>query len=284
MGSVRQFAKCAKCTAELSSPFREVLSERLSPTEDLKHLIFSPSSAMATFQSLASVLCVTNRRWLIVFCGDSGCTATVECSYDSTLLVELTLILLYGQLKIDFVRDGKAKSIALHFNSIVESMYLGAIQYILDAIDGRENMATIREEFPNTIFDGWPMKLQNYALLYISKQAQVLDGVWWNGIHGGFGREVAPTAAVLVTDRRIVIISEEKTSRWFQFRHQAKYGGIISYFPTKRLAKYRIEPHPRFCVLQLYGHEIHGGERLDITFPTDKCEAVSRVMGKATQF
>src|SRR5271165_6324851 len=120
MSSVREFAKCAKDVSELSSPFREMLTERLTETEDLKHLIFSPPYGATNFLSLASVLCVTNRRWLILLCENDSKITVVECSYDRTLLVELTIILLYGQVKIDFAQDGATKSLALNFNSVVQ--------------------------------------------------------------------------------------------------------------------------------------------------------------------
>ncbi len=281
MSSVEQFATCAESITELSSPFREALTERVSETEDIKHLIFSPAFGTAKFKTLAAVLCVTNRRWLIVLREDDGSTKVAECSYDSTLLVELTLILLYGQLKIDFVQDGKAKSAALHFNSVMQDMYSDAVQYILDAIDGQENIAMTSEQSRDEIFSGWPLKFRNFSIIYAPKNSQLLDGVCWKEIRGCFGRELAPAAAVLVTDRHIVVIAEDKNSRWFQLRHHAKYGAIITYFPLNRLAEFRIESHPRFCNLELHGYEGHGGEWLDIIFPPDNEKAVSRVMREA---
>jgi hypothetical protein len=280
MGSELKFATDAKCITELSSPFREALMDRLSEREDLKHLIFSPSYSTAKFQTLASVFCVTNRRWLIVIFQGDGSTRVAECSYASTLLVELTLILLFGQLKIDFVQDGAVKSIALHFNTVMQHTYSDAIQYLLDAIDGPENIAT-NFESRNPIVGRWPLKFRNFAIIYMPKKSLWLDGVCWKEIRGSFGRELAPAAAALVTDRHLVVIAEEKISRWFQFRQDAKYGAIITYFPLNRLADFRIHPHPRFCILELEGNDGDGGEKLEIVFPPDEREAVYRVMGKA---
>jgi len=66
------------------------------------------------------VLCVTDQRWLIVLRDDGGRVIVAESSYVATLLVELTIILLYGQLKIDYSHDGKAKSVLLHFNTVMQ--------------------------------------------------------------------------------------------------------------------------------------------------------------------
>jgi hypothetical protein len=281
MGSVKQFATCAKSIAEVLSPFREALTERGIETESVKHLIFSPAFGTTRFRTLASIFCVTDQHWLIVTCDDNGSTTVAECAYNSTLLVEMTLILLYGQLKMDFVQNDEAKSATLHFNAVLQHIYSEAVQYILDAIDGKENVAMTKDRVRTAIFADWPLKFRNFAIIYMPKKSQLLDGVCWREMRAGFGRELAPAAAVLVTDRHIVAIAEEKSSRWFQFRHHAKYGAIITYFPLNRLADSRIKPHPRFCILELYGYEGHGGKRLDIIFPRDKREAVSRVMARA---
>jgi hypothetical protein len=163
MGSARQFATAAKSITQRSSPFREALVGRVCETEEVKYLIFSPVYGTANFQTLASVLCVTNRRWLIVLGKDDVNTTVAESSYDSTLLLEKTVILLYAQIKIDFAQGGEVKSAALHFNSVMEEMYSDAIQYILDAIDGRENTATSSEQGAGAVFSGWPYKLQNFC-------------------------------------------------------------------------------------------------------------------------
>jgi hypothetical protein len=281
MGRVEQFPSSAESIFELSSPFRDVLIERVSGRENVKHLIYSPAFGTAKFKTLASVLCITDRRWLIVTCEDDGSTAVAECTYDSTLLVELTLILLYGQLKIDFVEDHKVTAGMLHFNAVMQHIYSEAIQYILDAIDGKENVAMTAGGVQRAVFADWPLKFRNFSIIYMPKKSELSDGACWTEIRGGFGRELAPAAALLVTDRHIVVVAEEKNASWFQFRRHAKYGAIITYFPLNRLAGFRIERRPRFCILELEGYEGHGGERLEIIFPPDRQEAVERVMAKA---
>jgi len=96
-----------------------------------------------------------------------------------------------------------------------------------------------------------------------------------------FHRQVAPAAAIVLTDRHLMIVAEEKPTRWFQFRPDTHYGEIISYFPLDRLANFGIHRKSRFCVLELEGQRPHEGERLQIMFPLDKQEEVSRLMEKA---
>jgi hypothetical protein len=282
MSAVDQFPTSATRIEDTPPPFREALLQRIYENESVRHLIFSPEFGAAKFRALASLLCVTDRRWLIVLRESDGSTIVHESSFDSTLLVELTIILLYGQLKMDFVLNGEARTTALQFNAVMQHVYSKAVQDILDAIDGKENASANPHCGRSPIVMGWPLKFRNFSIIYMPEKSQLLDGVCWNEIRGGFSRELAPAVAMLLTDRHIVLIAEEKSSRWFNFRRHAKYGAIITYFPLNRLADFRIDPHSRFGILELQGHEGHGGEKLEIMFPLEKREAVSRLMEKAS--
>lgn len=281
MSSADDFAACAARIEDTPSPFREALSQRISKTESVRHLLFSPAFAAAKFRAFASLLCVTERRWLILLCQNDGRITIDESSYDATFLVELTIILLYGQLKIDFIVDREARAAALQFNAVMQRNYSDAIQDILDAIDGKEDTTTKRDWVRSPIISGWPLKFRNFSIIYVPEKSQLLDGVYWREIRGSFNRELAPAAALLLTDRHIVVIAEEKSSRWFQFRHHAKYGAIMTYFPLDRLGDFHINPRQRFSILELEGHEGHGAEKIEILIPLDKQEAVSRLIEKA---
>ncbi|MGA7904830.1 MAG: hypothetical protein WCA06_19540 [Terrimicrobiaceae bacterium] len=71
------------------------------------------------------------------------------------------------------------------------------------------------------------------------------------------------------------MIAEEKAPDW-SHGDWAKYGGIITYFPLARLADFHVGAS--FGVLALYVHASHGGERLEILFPSDHEGAVSKAM------
>jgi hypothetical protein len=281
MSSAELFAMSAKNFAHLSSPFRETLMERVGATEKLRHLIYSPAFDTAKFRGLASVLCVTDQRWFIVLREDAGRVIVVESSYGATLLVELTIILLYGQLKIDYLQDGKAKSVLLHFNTVTQNMYSEAVKSILDAIDAHRDGVLTPKLSGTALLSGWPLKFRNFSILYTPQNSRLLDGVCWEEMRGVFGRELAPAAALVVTDRHIIVIAEEKISRWFQFRRSTKYGAIISYLPLDRFTGFQIKLHRRSRVLELESRGNSGGETLDITSPPDKEEAVHRAMQKA---
>src|SRR5208282_6886690 len=91
MSSVEQFATSAKRITELPSPFREAIMDHVSEMEAVHDLIYSPAFNTAKFRSPASVLCVTNRSWLIALLGEDGKVLVDRSSYDHALSVELTL-------------------------------------------------------------------------------------------------------------------------------------------------------------------------------------------------
>ena len=198
-----------------------------------------------------------------------------EASFDMTLLIELTIILLYGQLRIDFVVNRETRMATLQFNTVMQRNYSAAIQDILDAIDEKEHVAPKRDWIRSPMLNGWPLKFRNLAIIYVPERSGLLDGVYWNEIRGGFNRELSPAAALVLTDRHIVLIAEEKGIGWFQFLHHGKHGAVMTYFPLDRLAAFHIKAHKRFSVLELVGHESQG---IEVMIPTDKQEAVSRLI------
>jgi hypothetical protein len=282
MSSVQQFSVRAKNIKELPSPFGEALLHHLRPDENIRHLIFSPEYSAAKLRTPASVICVTNRRWLIASKQVEIDLRIDEATYNETLIVELTLILLYGQLKFDFMQNEEVQSTAIIFNTVMCDLYLEAIQDVLDAMDGIEDALARQRRKADPEVRDWPLKFQNVSITYTPRGSKLVDGVYWNAIYGGFGRELSPATALLLTDRHIILIAEEKSTSWFRSRREARYGEIITYLPLKRLAKFRLDPQSRFNILELEGHAEQGREKLEIVFPFDREEAVVRFLQKAS--
>jgi hypothetical protein len=277
MSSVGDSATCSERIEDTPHPFREALLQRVDEHENVRHLIHSPAFATGKSRTLASLLCVTDKRWLIVLCEKDGSTTVGESPYQSTLLVELTIILLYGQLKIDFVFKGEMRSAALQFNTVMKRAYLRAVQDILTSIDGDEGVGEKRDLRNSAILRDWPLKFRNMSILYAPENSCLLGGVNWTEVYGAFHRQLSPAAAMLLTERYIVIIAEEKPG-WLQFRPRANYGQIITYFPINRLEKFQIHRAARFSLLELEAHLGGGGEKLVIMLPRDKEESVSLLL------
>jgi hypothetical protein len=264
------------------TPFRETLSDRMSENELVIDLLFSPAFRAGKFSTLASVLCATDRRWLVVRLQDDRSITVDTASYETTLLLELTLILLYGQLKMDFVSDGQVRSTALQFNTVMKDDYCEAMQNILDKIDHNDQGKSKGHWRGSSVLQEWPIKFRNVANIYAPRGSHLLDGVQWSEIYGSFHRPLAPAAALLLTDRHIIVIAEEKPSGWFQFRERSHYGEIITYFPLDRLASFRVSKHARFDLLEMMGRQGHGSETVEVMLPHGQANAVQRLMKEAS--
>lgn len=280
MSSVEEFPARVERLEDLSVPFREALSKRVHEGEPIIDLMFSPAFRAGKFSSLASALCTTETRWFVVLSQEDGSITVETASYESTLLLELTIILLYGQLKIDFVIDGQVRSTAIQFNTVMKDEYCEILQNILDRIDNNIDK-TSSSWRGSDILRQWPIKFRNVSNIYAPRNSRLIDGIQWSDIYGGFHRQLAPAAALLLTDRHLVIIEEEKPSGWFQ-KARSHYGEIITYFPLDRLASFQINEHSRFDILEIVGHEGHGSERLEVMLPRDQKEGVTRLMKEAS--
>jgi hypothetical protein len=145
------------------------------------------------------------------------------------MLVELTIILLHGKVKLNFIKGAEVRSAALYFNTVMKSVYHTAVCEILRAIDRERS----KETDPKTSlrFPDWPQKFQNFAIIYTPPGCPLIDGVHSDTVYGRFFGEKAPATALLLTQQDIIVIAEEKSRRWFPSRKAAKYGGIMSYIP-----------------------------------------------------
>jgi hypothetical protein len=81
-----------------------------------------------------TVLAVTDQRWLIVAETHPNVAEVEGATFDDTLLVEFTEILLYGELRIHFALDGKPHSTAAHFNTVTDGYYR-EVPTVLDGIE-----------------------------------------------------------------------------------------------------------------------------------------------------
>jgi hypothetical protein len=282
MSSVDEFPTRIERLDDVPERFREALSTRIPENEAVIDLMFSPVYRAGKFSSLASVLCVTENRWLVVLLQEDGRITVDTAPYEATLLSELTIILLYGALKIDFVSDGQLESTALQFNAVMIDNYWHVLQDILDKIDDNVECKTDSNWRESEVLSNWPIKFRNVSNIYAPRGSRLLDGVQWGDIYGRFHRYLAPAAALLLTDRHLIVIAEEKPAGWFQFRARTHYGQIITYFPLDRLASFRVSEHARFDILKIEGHDGHGGETFEIKFHHDQADAIKRLMKEAS--
>ena len=270
-----------KSFEDVPGPLQEGICQGLQPNEIVRHLIFSPEFKAGKFRTLESVFCVTDRRWLAVLRQPDGNIILDSAPFECTLLVALTIVLLHGGLKIDFAKEGRSRSMVLHFNTVMQALYSAAIRDLLDGIDESHSPHLLLDAKSRSMLQHWPLKYQNYAVIYMPRGSSLLAAVHWDTLRGAFGREIGPSAALLLSDRHLVLIAEEKSFRRFGFRRDAKYGGIISYIPRQRLVRHEITERRRVRSLALELRVGETAEKLELLLPIEKCAEVLRLIQQA---
>jgi len=266
-----------KSILEAPEQFSEALRSHLSATDPFRLILYAPSASIEDGKVPATVLVVTDDGWLVASENQDGGISVEQCKFNDTLFLELTSIVLSGQLKIDFASTGTSYSAVVRFSTAEERLYREAIDLVLDGIDRTRASQSEIDRGAAEMLKEWPLKFRNEVLDYLPKGQRLLAATQWPAILGGFRRELAPAGALLVTERELVLIADEEAPDWYH-GEWAKHGGIITYFPLARLADFHVGQQDRFGVLALHVHASHGGERLEILFPSDHEGAISKAM------
>jgi hypothetical protein len=273
------------------------LEQSLSSGELVRLLVHAPAFATEDEKSPATVLAVTNNSWLVASEAEDGSAALEKSDFSETLFLELTSILLLGQLRISFAAADTAKSVTIKFETVGDELYREAIDLILAGIDPALIPAVEKDRNAASMFEAWPMKIRNEAQRYWPSGQRSVAAIHWAAISDGTQRQLAPAGALLITERELVLISDaketsEEPSPEASSAEEPKEssGGIITFVPRLRLAGFDVSRQEGFGVLALQARAAHGGDKLEIIFPPDDEEAVSKAMeqvlhsqGAATQ-
>jgi len=264
--------------SDAPEPLRSALVEGLSSEEPGRLLLYAPAFSAVAEKTPATLLAVTTHGWFVVSETEYGGATVEKSDFSETLFLELTSVLLSGQLKIHFATGGTSDFATINFDTVGEEFYREAIDLILAGIDPVLANAAEKDRKEASIIEAWPMNLRFEAKRYWPKGQRLLTAIQWAAIFGGFQRELAPAGALLVTARELVLISEEKRSPRQLTGDLHEFGGIITFFPRVRLADFHVSHHERFGVLALQMHAAHGGEKLEIIFPSEDEKVVSKAM------
>ena len=224
-----RFTTRANRVEDMPEPFRGVLLEHLSTHDFIDLLAFTPSWTSQGVMSPATLLTLTEHRWLFVSEDDRNGASVVESAFEDTLLVELTEILLWGQLKIDFVGAGMTHSCAIAFNTFTGDLYRDAVRRILRRVERPAAIAPPDSPAARPLTEMKPIIFRNAVPKSLAEGRRPIAAVQWPAVLGAYGRELAPSAALLTTDRELVLVSEKRVG--IRMPGKAKYGYIATYFP-----------------------------------------------------
>jgi hypothetical protein len=271
-----RFTTRANRVEDMPEPFRGVLLEHLSTHDFIDLLAFTPSWTSQGVMSPATLLTLTEHRWLFVSEDDRNGASVVESAFEDTLLVELTEILLWGQLKIDFVGAGMTHSCAIAFNTFTGDLYRDAVRRILRRVERPAAIAPPDSPAARPLTEMKPIIFRNAVPKSLAEGRRPIAAVQWPAVLGAYGRELAPSAALLTTDRELVLVSEKRVG--IRMPGKAKYGYIATYFPLARLARFVLQRNERYILLQIDIQATRGGETIRVRFPRECEQNVSQVL------
>jgi hypothetical protein len=280
-----RFASKLKSVDEAPEPLRSAMRAALKPNESIRLLVFSPANKTFDKCSPATLLAVLDHEWTVVSGLEEIPSQVARAEFAGTLFVELTNILLYGRLKIDFVSEGVTQSVAIEFNTVMERLYQEAVQLLLDGMDGVSAAIPIEDRQAGSLLRSLPLKFRNAVIEFRPVSQHVLAVLHWPALLGGrrrwFQRELSPEAILVLTGRELLFISEEKTWSWMRIGRVNKYGSIATHCPLSRLKRFQINERGPLATLELELRARQGGAKVEVPFPAAQRKEVSTFMERA---
>jgi hypothetical protein len=269
--------------SDAPEPFRSALIQSIPSGEPVRLLVYAPAFSTGDEKSPATVLAVTDNSWLVA--SETEAAAVEKSDFNDTLFLELTSILLLGQLRICFAAVERSHSVVIKFDTVEEELYRKAIDLILRGIDPALTTVAGKDRNEVSIVEAWPLKVRNEAQRYWPSGQRLLGAVHWPAILDGSQRQLAPAGALLITERELVLFSEEKETSADSPSEgpsldepKEGIGGIMTFIPRLRLTDFQVSHQESFEILALRVRAAHGGEKLEIIFPSDEEKAVSKAM------
>jgi hypothetical protein len=242
---ITQFPSQWATVDEAHEPFHSALRCELGKEGTARLLVYTPPLETAAGRSAASVLAVTREGWLRLAEAADGGTLTTRCDFARTLLVELTIILLYGRLRIAFAAEDRVQSVVFEFNAVREQPHRKAVWALLDGIRGATPGFTADNAHNESLFSQLPLEFRYVLRASLLPGEQLLAVAHWPATvttySRWFQRELAPAAMLALTDRLLIVISDETTRSLLRIGGVNKYGAVVTYCPFSRLKGYTLE-------------------------------------------
>jgi hypothetical protein len=280
-----RFSAKLKTADETPEPLCSAALAALKPNDKIRLLIFGPAQKVLGKISRASLLVILDEEWIVVTGTDEIKTEVVRCAFADTLMVEVTNILLQGKLRIDFVADGRAHSVMIQFNTVMEGLYQEVVQFLLNGMDNVSEIAPRDGKELYAALNSLPLKFCNAVVEFIPMGQRVLGFVHWPAVLGRkmkiFRRELSPEGVLVLTERELLFVSEEKTWSFIRPDRVQKYGSIVTHCPLSRVDAFDLSEHDSLGTIDILVRTDHGGEKLKIDFPREQKTKVSAFMEQA---
>ncbi|MGA2495654.1 MAG: hypothetical protein ABSF67_22425 [Roseiarcus sp.] len=276
-----RFARKLKTIDEAPAAMRVAMSAALAPGAAIRTLIFSPGFHGMSADK-ATLFAVLDDEWIVVSGLSAAGTRVDRAPFADTLSAELTSVLLFGQLKLDYASEGGTRSAVIVFNAVMERTYREALRMVLDGAEGAVGPAAIADERLDGLLKNAPFKFR-CAARACRPPAQRVRAVrhWRAAMVGRFRwrqRERSPQAMLMLTDRELICVAERRARWWMQVIKATRYGYVATFCPLARLETWRIAANDEVATLALVLSTPCGGATVTAELPRDEERPVAALL------
>jgi len=188
-------------------------------------------------------------------------------------------------LRIVFAAEGRAQSLAIEFNSVGEPRYREIVRLLLDGTQGVAPTAPGIPQLDPPSMDTFPLKFRHALRESMPSGERLLAVAQWPAAvvayNRWFQRELAPEAMLALSERELLLISDEKTKASLRIGRFGKYGTVITHCPLSRLENCRWEESGSLTLLELAVRIGSVEEIVQVALPVEHEAAVQEIVRQA---
>ncbi len=280
-----RFATELEVLDEAPEPLRSGIREAMQRGGEPRFLLLNPGRKAPGQVSPASLLVLFEHEWLVAVGTGERKISVMGAPFADTLLVELMVVLLQGRLQIDYATSDGPHSACLEFKAASEALFQRAARLVLNGIEG--NQPPVESSAPKTTWPGLPLRFQN-ALREFKPAAQtILAAAQWPPVTGRrvrwYARELAPEAMLVLTERELVQISDERSWSWLRVGRPDKFGNVVTYVPLRRLKNWRFGSNGSVGRANLEVFARSSGKTVTVDFPLEVEGRIDRILHEAAR-
>lgn len=198
------FPESIEQVKDAAEPFRSLLTARFAQTgEAPRAIIHTPRFQTFGLTIPENTLALGQGFWWVAFAEPDGTTLVREASFAETRVVELSQLLLHGELRLD---TGVAEtSCVLAFNMVGADLFRAVVREILLGLPAHAAMAVSDAKRGAPALD-LSFKLRSAMQESMPPGDAVRGLASWPPVPGKGGRELAPAGLLAIADRYICVI------------------------------------------------------------------------------
>jgi len=271
-----RFARRLKSVDEAPPAMAAALTAAAPPGAAIRSLIFGPGNDGIGAER-ATLFALLDDRWIVV--AGLGSPRVDQAAFADTLSAELTTVLLFGRLKLDYAAADGTRSSVVEFNTVMERVYRDALRRVLDGAEGLNAPAAVADERLDGLLKVAPLKFRNAARDCRPPAQRVRAARHWPAAMTSgrrwLRRERAPQGMLMLTERELIWIAEERTPWWMQVFRSPRYGYVATFCPLTRIATWRVAANDEVATLEL---ALRGGATVKAELPGAAGQELAEMM------